>query len=266
MDLSKVSFGVVGALDRSMLRELGPRIEAAGFRSIWLNDSSEGDSLEGLSVVAEVTSTLNLATGVIPLDRRPAAAIAVSLRELQLPEDRLVLGIGTGLPKGGLARVSESIDALRDVTSAPIVIGALGPKIRKLGAEKADGLLLSWLTPDAASEAMADLRRDSAAVGRSDVQGILYTRTAVDAVGLRAMVPESARYQSIPSYAANFERIGAKAIDTTIYEKEADRLSFRVEQYTQHVDEIVLRAITGETSLDGYLRLVDLAAAAGSAA
>lgn len=265
MNLSKVSFGVVGALDRSILRTLAPRIEAAGFRTIWLNDSSEGDSLEGLSVVAEVTSTLKLATGVIPLDRRPAASIAASLRELQLPEDRLVLGIGTGLPKGGLARVSASIDELRDVTKVPIVIGALGPKIRKLGAEKADGLLLSWLTPNSAAEAMSDLKRDSAAVGRSDVRGVLYTRTAVDPVGLRAMVPESARYQSIPSYAANLERIGAKAIDTTIYEKDVDRLSYRVEQYTQHVDEIVLRAITGETTIDGYLRLIDLAAEAGSA-
>ncbi|MEJ7837633.1 MAG: hypothetical protein WKF81_02395, partial [Thermomicrobiales bacterium] len=186
------------------------------------------------------------------------------LRVLQIPEDRLVLGIGTGSPKGGLARVSESIDALREVTTSRIVIGALGPKIRKLGAEKADGLLLSWLTPDAAAAAMAELQRDSAAVGRTGVKGVLYTRTAVDPVGLRAMVPEAARYQSIPSYAANLERIGAKAIDTTIYEKDPERLAFRVGEYTQNVDEIVLRAITGENTLEAYLRIVDAVSAAAT--
>ena len=261
-DLSKVSFGIVGALDRSLIRELAPRIEAAGFRSIWLNDSPDGDSLEGLAVAAGVTTTLKLATGVIPLDRRPASAIAEALRLLHLPENRLVLGIGTGSPKDGLRRVADAIEELREVTSATIVVGALGPKIRKLGAEQADGLLLSWLTPEAAFVAMADLRRDEAAVGRSGGQGILYTRTAVTPEGLRAMVAESARYQSIPSYAANFNRIRAKAIDTTIYEKESVRLRFRIEQYTKSIDEIVLRAITGANTLEAYVRLVDVVSAA----
>jgi alkanesulfonate monooxygenase SsuD/methylene tetrahydromethanopterin reductase-like flavin-dependent oxidoreductase (luciferase family) len=262
-DLSKVSFGVVGALDRAMLRELAPRIEAAGFHGLWLNDTPDGDSLEGLAVAAEVTSTLKLATGVIPLDRRPAPVIAEAIRSLQLPEDRLVIGIGTGSPKEGLRRVTEAIEELRGATSAAVVVGALGPKIRKLGAELADGLLLSWLTPGAAADAMADLRRDQNAADRSGVKGILYTRTAVAPEGLRAMVAESARYQSYPSYAANFERIGAKAMDTTIYEKEADRLEYRIGEYTKSVDEIVLRAITGSESLDAYLRIVDLAANAG---
>jgi alkanesulfonate monooxygenase SsuD/methylene tetrahydromethanopterin reductase-like flavin-dependent oxidoreductase (luciferase family) len=230
---------------------------------LWLNDTPDGDSLEGLAVAAEVTSTLKLATGVIPLDRRPAPAIAEAVRSLQLPEDRLVIGIGTGSPRDGLRRVAEAIEELRGVTSASIVVGALGPKIRKLGAELADGLLLSWLTPEAAAESMADLRRDEREAGRSGVKGILYTRTAVTPEALRAMVAEAARYQSYPSYAANFERIGAKAIDTTIYEKETDRLEYRIGEYTRSVDEIVLRAITGSDSLDAYLHVVDLAVGVG---
>jgi alkanesulfonate monooxygenase SsuD/methylene tetrahydromethanopterin reductase-like flavin-dependent oxidoreductase (luciferase family) len=258
-DFGKISFGVAGALDRSFIRELAPRVEAAGFRSLWLNDTPDGDSLQGLSVAAKVTSTLKLGAGLIPLDRKPAAAIIESIRALNLPEDRLVLGVGTGQPKGGLKRVADSVPELREGTSAQIVIGALGPKIRKLGAEVADGLLLSWLTPLAAAETMADLRRDAAAAGREGVRGILYTRTAVEADGLRNMVAESARYQSISAYAANFDRIGAKAMDTTIYEKDHDRLAFRVSQYTDIVDEIVLRAITGSNSLDAYIRVLETA-------
>jgi alkanesulfonate monooxygenase SsuD/methylene tetrahydromethanopterin reductase-like flavin-dependent oxidoreductase (luciferase family) len=258
-DFGKISFGVVGALDRSFIRELAPRIEAAGFRSLWLNDTPDGDSLQGLAAAAEVTTTLKLATGIIPLDRRPPSAIIEALRAHQLPEDRLVLGIGTGQPKGGLQRVAEAIPELREATSAPIVVGALGPRLRKLGAELADGLLLSWLTPHATADAMADLRRDAAAAGREGVRGVLYTRTAVEPDGLRNMVAEAARYQSYPAYAANFERIGAKAMDTTIYEKEHDRLMFRISQYTDSVDEIVLRAITGSNSLDAYIRVLETA-------
>lgn len=263
IDFSKLGFGVQGSLDRGVIRELAPRIEAAGFHSFWLNDTPDGDSLEGLKVAAGVTSTLTLATGVIPLDRRPAGVISQSLASLNLPVERLVLGVGTGTPRGGLQRVRDNIAALRKETTAEIVIGALGPKIRLLGAEIADGLLLSWLTPEAATGAMRDLREASSSSGRSHVRGILYTRTSVEPAGLRAMVAEAARYQSIPAYAANFERIGAKAIDTTIFEREPARLAFRIDQYTAVVDELVLRAITGKHMLEDYIRVLDAVAAAG---
>jgi alkanesulfonate monooxygenase SsuD/methylene tetrahydromethanopterin reductase-like flavin-dependent oxidoreductase (luciferase family) len=266
IDFGKLGFGVMGSLDRTILRELAPRLEAAGFHSLWLNDIPGGDSLAGLNVAAKVTSTLELGTGVIPLDRRPASEILASLERLDLPLDRLLLGIGTGNPKGGLQRVRESIGQLREGTSARIVVGALGPELRKLGAEVSDGLVLNWLTPEAAADAMQDLRDVAAANGIAPVRGILYTRMAADPAGLRNMVAESARYQSYPAYAANFERIGAKAIDTTIYEKEPDRLAYRIGAYTEVLDELVLRAITGNQTLDDYVKIVDAVVAAGKEA
>lgn len=263
IDFSRLGFGVQGSLDREVIRELAPRIEAAGLRSLWLNDTPDGDSLEGLKVAAGVTSTLKLGTGVIPLDRRPASAIFKSLASLNLPVERLVLGVGTGKPRDGLQRVRDNIEELRTETTAAIVVGALGPKIRQLGAEIADGLLLSWLTPEAATGAMRDLREASSSAGRSHVRGILYTRTSVEPAGLRAMVAEAARYQSMPAYAANFERIGAKAIDTTIYETKPERLAFRIDQYIDAVDELVLRAITGKHALEDYTQVLDAVVAAG---
>jgi alkanesulfonate monooxygenase SsuD/methylene tetrahydromethanopterin reductase-like flavin-dependent oxidoreductase (luciferase family) len=262
MTTGTVSIGLTGALDRAFIRDLAPRIEAAGFHALWLNDSPDGNSLQGLSVAADATTTLKLATGVIPLDRRAAEDIIADIRTFELPEDRLIIGIGTGTPKGGLARVATGIADVRREISAPVVIGALGPKIRKLGAEEADGLLLSWLTPDAAASAMEELRLQQSAAGREHVKGHLYVRTAHTSEGLQAMVAEAARYGSIPAYKANFERIGARPIDTTIYETEADRLRHRIHAYTSIVDEVVLRAITGPQTLDAYVRFVEYAAQA----
>ncbi|WP_354002986.1 LLM class flavin-dependent oxidoreductase [Microbacterium elymi] len=65
-----------------------------------------------------------------------------------------MLGIGSGQASGPvLAPMRNGIDALRAGTDAPIVVGALGPKMRALAAEAGDGMLLSWLTPqDAAAQ------------------------------------------------------------------------------------------------------------------
>jgi alkanesulfonate monooxygenase SsuD/methylene tetrahydromethanopterin reductase-like flavin-dependent oxidoreductase (luciferase family) len=258
VQLSQVSIGLQGSTPHDVLRQLASRIESAGFRGLWLNDTPAGDSLAGLRVAADATATLHLGTGVIPLDRRSASAVASSLSGL--PADRVTLGIGAGGPKDALARVSAGVAELREATSAELVVGALGPRMRQLGAERADGVLLSWLSPAAAAKAMADLRRDAA--GRPGVRGILYARTAVEAEALAALEREANQYAGYPAYAANFERTGERAIESTIDGTDAVQLRKRVAAYTAVVDELVLRAVPAEVSLEGYSRFVELAAAA----
>lgn len=236
MDLSRVSIGLPGATPHEVIAALAPQIEAAGFHALWLNDTPGGDSLAGLAVAARATSTLGLGTGVIPLDRRSAAGILAALDGL--PIDRLSLGIGTGAAKHGLELVERSVAELRAGTEASIVVGALGPRMRALGARVGDGLLLNWLTPQAAGEQ------------RADVRTILYARTALTPDALPVLREEAARYGGYPSYAANFERIGAAPLDTTI--QRADRIG----EYLAVVDELVLRAITREPTLAEYARFL----------
>ncbi len=194
-----------------------------------------------------VTSSLGLGTGIIPLDRRPAGSLDLA----GLPTDRLTLGIGSGAPEGALARVLDALEELSASTSARIVLGALGPRMRRIAAEQADGVLLSWLTPSDAADAMADLRRD--ARGR-DVTGILYVRTIASDDALPGLEAEAHRYESVPSYAANFERLGIRAIDATI------RVPDDLVSYTRVVDEVVLRAITPGATLAELEAFVDSAA------
>ena len=241
-----ISIGLRGDVDHAILREIAPRIEAAGFRALWLNDNHGGESLAGLAVVAAVTTRLQLGTGVIALDGLSADGILGKLGDL--PTDRLTLGVGSGGTSGALVRVEGAVATLRAGTAAPLVVGALGPRMRRLAAAQADGVLLNWLTPTAAAAATADLRRDA---GGRPVRSILYARTIASPVDAAALDAECARYSALPAYAANFERLGIEAIDTTI--RTAEHLA----AFRPTVDEIVLRAITTGGSIAELERLVD---------
>ncbi|MET4638138.1 LLM class flavin-dependent oxidoreductase [Mycetocola sp. 2940] len=230
-----LSVGLHGATPHDTIVALAPRLEQLGFHALWLNDVPGGDSLAGLRVAADVTSRLRLGSGVIPLDRRPASGLDVSA----LPADRLTLGIGAGRGGHPLSRVRDAIDDLSSRTTARIYVGALGPKMRRLGAEKADGVLLNWLPPAEAEQAMADLHRDA---HDRTVSGAIYVRTIVDAGALPTLKSEASTYESFPSYAANFARLGVTAMQATIRGRED------LAPYLRAVDEVVLRAITPDAT------------------
>jgi len=255
VNLDRVSIGVPGALHADAVRDLAARVEALGFRGLWINDTPAGDSLVALAAAAESTSTLMLGTGVIPVDRRPASEIIRGIQ--QLDASRLVIGIGSGGPRNALSRVADAVAELKAGTSTPVFVGALGPRMRQLAAEHADGALFNWLTPKAAGEAMRDLRRDAASRA---VRGVLYVRTIVEASARLALETEAAAYASYPSYAANFERIGATALETTIDDTTFDG---KLAEYVEVVDEVVLRAITPTGSREDLIRFVEKAASAG---
>lgn len=252
MDLSRVSLGVAGALGPGILGPLAAVVERAGLHTLWLNDTADGDSLAGLAAAAEQTSTLVLATGVVPVDRRPAAEIADAVRTLSLPAERLVLGIGSGGRRAGaLDAVRSAARFLRDDTGARVMIGALGPRMRRLAAEESDGVLLNWLTPGAAGEQASALHGR-----RPGTHVALYARTALDPDALAARDEQARLYAGIPAYAANFSRLGFDATDTLLPRGD-EPLREGVAAYVRAVDEIVLRAITARPTLDDNVRFVE---------
>ncbi|WP_395245356.1 LLM class flavin-dependent oxidoreductase [Agromyces sp. MMS24-K17] len=247
--LGAVSIGIPGRTPLDTVRALATRVERLGFGTLWVNDLPNGDSLAALRAAAEVTDRIGLATGVIPLDRRPAESLDLD----GLPADRLVLGVGSGAAARPLGLVRDGVALLRTRTDAAIVVGALGPRMRRLAATEADGVLLNWLTPQAAAEASADLCRDAAdrpdrpatpaAPGRP-VRAVLYVRTIADTAARGVLEREADGYARIPAYAANFERLGFRAIDATLDGPA------RLADYRAEVDEVVLRAITPAGTLE----------------
>ncbi|GAB3384768.1 hypothetical protein GCM10027568_01040 [Humibacter soli] len=253
MSHGDVSIGVAGTLGPDAIALLAPAVEQAGFRSLWVNDTPGGDSIAALEAAADVTSSLLLATGVIPVDRRHAHAIVSAVRRAELPEHRLVLGIGAGQTRNGaLAMVGDAVEVLHDRLSARVLVGALGPKMRRLGARRADGVLLSWLTPAVAIEQAGEAR---GAASASHVA--LYVRTALEASAGSRLAEEAARYGGYPAYAANFERLGIGAQQTVM---DAERFDERIRQYRDAVDEVVLRVIAPGDTVDDHLRFIEAAA------
>src|ERR687894_3021144 len=117
-------FGVAGALPHDVIRVLAAAAEEAGYHTFWVNDTPHGDGLASLRAAAEVTSQIQLGVGVIPLDRQPADLIARRVDELSLPQQRLIVGIGSGNPIGGVARGREGAANLGERLGAAGVVGA----------------------------------------------------------------------------------------------------------------------------------------------
>lgn len=255
LDPHQFGFGITGAVPDEIVRGLAPLVEQAGFRTLWINHTAQGNALASIEVAAAVTSTLRLATGVISVDLLPASDILRQVRDRDLPLNRLVLGIGASKPPSPLRSVREAANLIHDeLPGVPVYVGALGPKMRALGARETEGLLLNWLTPAAAKLAMADRRAD-APDHHSEVA--LYIRCSLGDVGREAMATEAGRYAAIPSYAANFERLGFSALDAAITADTPAELSSGLARFQGVVDEPVLRAITGEETLAAYASLVD---------
>jgi len=240
------SIGIAGTVPLATVRRLAPLVEQLGYRALWINDTPGGDALAGLAAAADVTTTLGLATGVIPLDRQGGAEIAARLRDL--PAERVRIGVGSGQARHGLELLEAGVAELRAGCDVPIVVGALGPRTRALAARIADGILFNWLSPTAATEAMTDLRRDA---GGRAVEGILYARTIAEPAARPALEAESNRYAGYPAYAANFARQGVDAIDTTIdLAVDGSVDAFEV------TDELVLRVVTATEADDEVQRLL----------
>lgn len=257
-------FGVAGALDHGIAAELAFAAQQAGYSTFWANDTPGGDGMASLAAAAAVTSNIQLGVGVIPVDRRPSEAIAQRIAELGLPQDRLIVGIGSGaLTAGALDAVREAALQLRGLLSARIVVGSLGPRMSELGGGVADGVLLNWLSPSYLP-VVARIARDAAAVsGRPDPWIGAYVRVALAGPALDRLNAESTRYAGYPQYAAHFERMGARALDTCVA-GSAGTIGTRLDAFLD-ADEIVVRAIAAHETYDSYLDLLRAAAPKESA-
>jgi alkanesulfonate monooxygenase SsuD/methylene tetrahydromethanopterin reductase-like flavin-dependent oxidoreductase (luciferase family) len=252
-------FGVAGALPLEIIRVLAPAAEAAGYQTFWVNDTPQGDGLAALRVAADATHTIRLGVGVIPLDRQSAEVIARRVVGLDLPQERLLLGIGSGGGKGGIQRVAVGAAELDVGLNARVVVGALGPMMCALAGAASDGVLLNWLTADYVTPSAALVEEAARKAGRDTPMILGYVRTAYGQGAREVFLEEAGRYASYPAYAANFTRMGTPAEQTAVIGNTPGEIQAGLAPFTPLLDETVVRAITGEESAAAYLSLLEAA-------
>jgi alkanesulfonate monooxygenase SsuD/methylene tetrahydromethanopterin reductase-like flavin-dependent oxidoreductase (luciferase family) len=148
------------------------------------------------------------AIGVVPVGTQTPASLAVSAAALtRLTGGRFVLGIGAGTAyepafrrtwgigeRSSLALVRAYLQTIRGLLSGqsvtfggsgisydgarlpaapagtPLFLGTAGPEMTRLGGELADGVYLSWCTPDSVAAARARIADGAARAGRDPGQ------------------------------------------------------------------------------------------------
>jgi len=249
-------FALFAATNPDIIKACAREAEALGYRSFWVNHPGTVDGLASLAHAAAETKRVDLGVGVIPLNTRGPAAIIEGTNAAKLPLARLLLGVGSPNPNS-LQRVRDGVTALRQALQTRVVVAALGPKMCHLAGEVADGVLFNFITPEHAKKSVELVKAGAAAAGRQPPRMYSYVRLSLGAAALPNMQKEADRYGAIPQYAANFERMGVKPIETTIAaQTEADVKSAIAKWQGTGVDELIFRAIVANDTADENLKLV----------
>jgi hypothetical protein len=74
---------------------------------------------------------------------------------------------------------------------------------------------------------------------------------------IEKLTTEARRYESIPSYAANFARLGFSALETAVAATSPAQVREGLGAFSDAVDQPVVRAVTGSDTLPEYLTLLD---------
>ncbi len=260
MTSSTFGFGVVGSLPLDTVAEIATAAERLGFATLWFNETPQGDALERVALAQSLTTRLVLGVGVINLDAKSPERILEDIERREIDPERLILGVGASGKPSPLTTVRDGLVALKGGLTSPVVVGSLGPKMRQLGAETGDGLLFNWLTPTFAAETTETLRRQAGESGRPNPIAATYVRTALGPAAFPVLEQEAAKYSAIPSYAANFERLGITAMESAVHGDDPADLVAGLRAFDGAVDQVVVRAITATDDPGDYLALLEAVA------
>ena len=94
--MTHLAFELRTSTPDEVLTSIAARVEAGGYRSVWVNHPPGDDGIGQLAKVAAATARITLGTAVVPISSVPPEAILRRMAETGLPPGRLRLGIGSG--------------------------------------------------------------------------------------------------------------------------------------------------------------------------
>ncbi len=225
--------------------ELARVTDLAGIDSIWVGEAPfYWDAFAILGALAGVTTGVRLGTGVTSPYVRPPHLQAMSVVTLdRLSEGRAFLGLGRSVPQwyqrllgtdvgDPVTVMEETINLLRQWWKAPytassnghfpvhdlkrrtwgvqpripIYLAAAGPRMMRLAARLADGIVFLWPSLQFVRDSILDIRSEASGAGRDadNFEFIVFTGLEVTdrpEEALKRFKSEMAMYHSIPGMA-----------------------------------------------------------------
>jgi F420-dependent oxidoreductase-like protein len=218
---------------------------------LWLSQAFALDGLTALALVAADAPGLELGTSVVPIyGRHPLVLAMHALTVQQATGGRLVLGIGPShqlivemlfgesyaKPYSDTAAYLDALLPLLrgdgtvqiEAPAPPVLVAALGPRMLRLAAAKADGVAL-WMTgPKTIAERVRPLVGD-----KRILAGISVCITDdVDAARARA-TEEQAVYGTLPAYQAVLSAEGVSAPEDLLIAGGEDQVADSIAAYAR---------------------------------
>ena len=213
--------------------ETAQRIEALGFKTLWVPETVGKSPVVVASWLLSNTKRLNVATGIMNIyHREPGVTMAAQKSLAEQSDDRFLLGLGVshkplvegvrGLEYGPPVATMRAY--LKGMANAPYssiepakppatVIAALGPKMLELAASEANGAHPYFSSPEHTRLARKVMGPEPMLCVE---QKVILESDAKKARDLAR--PVSKIYQSLPNYRNNWLRMG-------LTEKDIDDLS-----------------------------------------
>jgi probable F420-dependent oxidoreductase len=274
--------GVAGAADRTVARvaklelgrlgvALGPEdgpefgavlaeLEQVGYDTIWLTGGPTMTSLSQIGAAVRATRRVPVATGIIPVVRFGADAVAAAYAELEASHPgRFVVGIGGAHGPEPLPTLHAYLDRLDTqpptVPAERRVLAALGPRMLALARDRAAGALPVLVTPDYTARARELLGPDKALV----VEQLIVPETDPGLARRYAREPLG-QFAQIPPYQAHFRRMGFTDddigqlsdafVDGLVSWGDDATIAARVGEHRQAgADQVAVNLITGSSEL-----------------
>jgi len=215
--------GVLDAVPSSEARKVAGRLEELGFPTLWIPETVGRDPFVTATRLLDATSSLKIATGIANIYARDALTMANTQRSLdEAFPGRFLLGLGVShqhlvdrvrhhdysKPYSQMVSYLEAMDQAIFMAVGPserpaTVLAALGPKMLRLAAEKADGAHPYFVPVEHTAQAREILGPDP----------ILAPEQMVVLETDRAKALEIARkgmavYLRAPNYVNNLKRLG----------------------------------------------------------
>ena len=222
-------------------QEAAAEIDEMGFGTVWLPEAVGREAFASSALILSATKNIKVATGIASIAARTAHSMQAGWKTLsEAFPGRFVLGLGVShshmvtklhklsydKPYSNMVEYLDVMDKSPFMAAQPTepmyrMIGALGPKMLKLSAERCVGAHPYFTTPQHTAEAREILGKGP----------LLAPEIAVIFENDKDKARESARkymgtYTRLPNYANNLMRLGFTQDDVT---NQSDKL----------VDEIV---------------------------